>query len=143
MEPIAGRGGIVIVNDTYNANPQSLEVALRALAALRGSGRAVAVLGDMGELGDATAEAHAGAGRRVAELGLDRVVAIGEQAETTARAAREAGLAASQVLVVADGYSWNSGMAERTDDCLNWRQTANPSIPGMTTSSRTISGLSA
>ena len=45
-------GGKTLINDAYNANPRSMEVALETLAELKGKGRAIAVLGDMLELGD-------------------------------------------------------------------------------------------
>jgi UDP-N-acetylmuramoyl-tripeptide--D-alanyl-D-alanine ligase len=99
-QPVAGRlapralaGDIWIIDDSYNANPQSLEVALCALAGLERKGRAIAVLGDMGELGDRAADAHRAAGRRVAELGIDHLFAIGEHAQAMADAAIDAGLA--------------------------------------------------
>ena len=61
-EPVLGRlarvdlpGGAVLIDDTYNANPQSMEIALRLLAELSERGRSFAVIGDMGELGDTAA----------------------------------------------------------------------------------------
>jgi UDP-N-acetylmuramoyl-tripeptide--D-alanyl-D-alanine ligase len=95
MARLALPGGVTVLDDSYNANPQSMEVALRSLAALKGAGRGVAVLGDMGELGALAPEAHRAAGRLVAELGLDLLFALGERAEDVVAAAREAGLAAA------------------------------------------------
>lgn len=62
---VAGAGGITILDDCYNASPASMEAALATLAALKkgGSGRAIAVLGDMLELGGFEEEAHRGLGR--------------------------------------------------------------------------------
>jgi UDP-N-acetylmuramoyl-tripeptide--D-alanyl-D-alanine ligase len=102
MEPVALPRNIIVINDTYNANPQSMEVALRSLASLRGTSRGVAVLGDMGELGDTADEAHRAAGRLVAELGLDLLFALGPRAELTARGALDAGMAAERVHVGGD-----------------------------------------
>ena len=102
MEPVALPRNIIVINDTYNANPQSMEVALRSLASLRGTSRGVAVLGDMGELGEKADEAHRAAGRLVAELGLDLLFALGPRAELTARGALEAGMAAERVHVGGD-----------------------------------------
>jgi UDP-N-acetylmuramoyl-tripeptide--D-alanyl-D-alanine ligase len=102
MEPVALPRNIIVINDTYNANPQSMEVALRSLASLRGSSRGVAVLGDMGELGETADEAHRAAGRLVAELGLDLLFALGPRAEQTARGALDAGMAADRVHVGSD-----------------------------------------
>lgn len=102
MERLDLDGGRVVVNDTYNANPQSMENALRSLAALHGKGRAIAVLGDMGELGETAAAAHAAMGRLAAHLGLDLLVTLGENAALIADAARTAGLAPARVDHVPD-----------------------------------------
>jgi UDP-N-acetylmuramoyl-tripeptide--D-alanyl-D-alanine ligase len=82
----------VLIDDSYNANPQSMEVALRLLAGSDAAGRRVAVLGDMGELGAAAAEAHRATGRLAAELGIDLLVAVGGHAEEMAAAAAAAGM---------------------------------------------------
>ena len=68
----------LIIDDCYNANPQAMEAALEILAdtACR---RRVAVLGDMGELGPISRDAHLQVGRTTARLGLDAVIAIGTQ----------------------------------------------------------------
>ena len=92
-------GRIVVLDDSYNANPQSMEVALEALA--RCAGRRIAVLGDMGELGDSTDDAHGEAGRAAARLGIDFLVAVGEQAERVAAGARGEGLAAARIRTAA------------------------------------------
>ena len=99
--PVTGRlerrdlpDGVVVIDDSYNANPQSMEVALRILAR-SGSGRRVAVLGDMGELGDRAEKAHREAGRLSAQLGIDFLVAVGSHAPLVAAGARQAGLAAA------------------------------------------------
>jgi UDP-N-acetylmuramoyl-tripeptide--D-alanyl-D-alanine ligase len=99
MERLALPRNIILINDTYNANPQSMQVALESLAKLKGRSRGIAVLGDMGELGDAALEAHRTTGRRVAELGLDHLFALGRFAEKLAEAAVEAGMAADRVHV--------------------------------------------
>ena len=65
-------GGITVFDDSYNANPMSTEAALRSLAALpvATSGRRMAVLGEMAELGDISAHEHARIGRVAADLGI-------------------------------------------------------------------------
>lgn len=73
-------GGGLLINDAYNANPLSLTAALHALAARRGSGRTVAVLGEMAELGPDSSRWHAHTGRLAARLGLDLLVAVGPAA---------------------------------------------------------------
>jgi UDP-N-acetylmuramoyl-tripeptide--D-alanyl-D-alanine ligase len=85
-------GGVEILDDTYNANPDSVEAALRTLAALPCGGRRVAVLGRMGELGAFSEEGHARVGRVAGELGLDLVVGVGEEPADTVAAARAAGV---------------------------------------------------
>jgi UDP-N-acetylmuramoyl-tripeptide--D-alanyl-D-alanine ligase len=73
--------GAMLIDDSYNANPQSLEVALQLLADLSSAGRSFAVIGDMGELGDAASEAHRRAGAIAAELGIDFLYLLGARAE--------------------------------------------------------------
>jgi UDP-N-acetylmuramoyl-tripeptide--D-alanyl-D-alanine ligase len=104
FEPVHGRmeartlaGGVHVIDDSYNANPQSVDAALRSLARLRGAGRAFAVLGDMGELGAAAAAAHREAGALAAALRLDGLVAIGAHAEEIAAGARAAGMDPARV----------------------------------------------
>jgi len=75
--------GRIILDDCYNANPQSVTAALEVLAKTE-CDRQVAVLGDMGELGDLTNQAHYNMGALAAMLGIDYVVAIGEKASRIA-----------------------------------------------------------
>ncbi len=79
--------GVTILNDVYNANPTSMEAALRALAALRVGGRRVAVLGEMRELGAHAVEAHRAVGVLAGALGVDVLVGVGEGGATMAGAA--------------------------------------------------------
>jgi UDP-N-acetylmuramoyl-tripeptide--D-alanyl-D-alanine ligase len=80
--------GVLIIDDTYNANPESVAAALRAAMALRvGERRVVAVLGEMLELGEESADRHREIGRLAAELGVDLVVAVGEPAWPVAEGA--------------------------------------------------------
>lgn len=78
--------GLVVVNDAYNANPESVAAALRAVAAI-GNGRAVAVLGEMLELGEGSEAAHRRIGELALELGFARVVVVGEGARAVAEGA--------------------------------------------------------
>ena len=73
---ITQAAGALILGDVYNANPASMDAALLELQRLRGK-RAVAVLGDMLELGDYSEEAHRGLGRRLASLPVDIFIAVG------------------------------------------------------------------
>ena len=80
MEIIHLEGGKTLINDAYNANPRSMELALETLAEIKGKGRAIAVLGDMLELGDFTEEAHRQIGEKVEELSIDLLLTMGEKA---------------------------------------------------------------
>jgi UDP-N-acetylmuramoyl-tripeptide--D-alanyl-D-alanine ligase len=73
-------GGGVLINDAWNANPISMRAALEHLAAVAGSRRRVAVLGEMAELGEYSREGHAEVARAVREVDVDVLVAVGEQA---------------------------------------------------------------
>jgi UDP-N-acetylmuramoyl-tripeptide--D-alanyl-D-alanine ligase len=70
------RGSITVVNDAYNANPDSVEAALRSVAAM--PGRHIAVLGLMAELGSVEVAEHERIGRLAAELGFAAVVVVGD-----------------------------------------------------------------
>ncbi len=82
--------GTVLLNDSYNAAPSSMEGALGVLAGA--SGRKVAVLGDMLELGEAEEEFHRQVGHAAALSGASVLVAVGARSRAMAEAAREAGL---------------------------------------------------
>jgi UDP-N-acetylmuramoyl-tripeptide--D-alanyl-D-alanine ligase len=84
--------GIRVLDDCYNANADSMIAALQTLHDLPCAGRRLAVLGDMAELGSYSATAHRGVGRRAAELGVTRLLAVGQWASQTAEGARAAGL---------------------------------------------------
>jgi UDP-N-acetylmuramoyl-tripeptide--D-alanyl-D-alanine ligase len=89
-----------VLDDTYNANADSMLAALETLRAFPCRGRRVAVLGDMTELGESSGPAHAEVGRRAAEIGLDQLFAVGTRAAEMAAAARRGGL--GQVAEFAD-----------------------------------------
>lgn len=86
MEITERPDGVVVVNDAYNANPDSMRAALDALAAMTTAGRRWAVLGGMLELGADSDAEHTSAGRYAADRGIDRVVAVGEGARPIADA---------------------------------------------------------
>ena len=85
--------GVTVLDDTYNANADSMLAALRVLQELPGNGRRLAVLGDMAELGAQSESAHAEVGRCAAELGVGQLFTVGEMARAMATSARAAGLA--------------------------------------------------
>lgn len=68
-------GRFTVVNDSYNANPTSMEAALRTIAAM--PGRSYAILGEMAELGSITTEEHRRIGLLAADLGFEGVVTVG------------------------------------------------------------------
>ncbi|WP_028849044.1 UDP-N-acetylmuramoyl-tripeptide--D-alanyl-D-alanine ligase [Thermocrispum municipale] len=72
--------GVVILNDSYNANPESMRAALKALASMSRGRRSWAVLGEMAELGDASVSAHDEIGRLAVRLNISRLVVVGERA---------------------------------------------------------------
>lgn len=90
MELHERRDGVLVVNDAYNANPDSTRAAIEALAHLARNGRrGIAVLGYMAELGDIEAESHAEAGRLAARANAAVVVAVGAGAAPVLDGARE------------------------------------------------------
>ncbi|AYN41798.1 UDP-N-acetylmuramoyl-tripeptide--D-alanyl-D-alanine ligase [Streptomyces dangxiongensis] len=77
MEVTERPDGVTIVNDAYNANPESMRAALRALAAMGKGRRTWAVLGKMAELGDETLAEHDAVGRLAVRLNVSKLVAVG------------------------------------------------------------------
>ena len=100
MEVTERRDGVRVVNDAYNANPDSMAAALRAMVTMnprRGAddrpGRRVAVLGTMLELGPDSPTLHREVGELAGELGIDIVLSVGDEARSIAEGARSAGVA--------------------------------------------------
>jgi len=83
--------GMVFLDDSYNANPDSMVAALNALVAVPTPGKHVAVLGAMGELGEGAEAAHREVGETAARLGVDLVCTVGDAAEILGKAADAAG----------------------------------------------------
>lgn len=84
--------GVRFIDDSYNANPESMKAALHTLVELDADGKRIAVLGEMRELGEESARGHREVGETAAELGVDQLIAIGDMAAAIAEAARNAGL---------------------------------------------------
>ncbi len=81
MEVTTSPSGVIVVNDAYNANPESMRSALRSLAAMGESGgRTFAVLGEMRELGDDTVAEHDAIGRLAVRLHIARTICVGQGA---------------------------------------------------------------
>lgn len=75
MQSKSGRNGARVIDDTYNANPASVQAALEVLANCRG--KRIFVLGDLAELGDDTVELHRSIGAAVADAGIDALYSVG------------------------------------------------------------------
>jgi UDP-N-acetylmuramyl pentapeptide synthase len=88
--------GIQFIDDSYNANPDSMKAALRTLIELDADGRRIAVLGEMGELGKESDQGHREVGEAAAALGVDELIAVGATGAAIARAAKKAGLEKSR-----------------------------------------------
>jgi len=96
--PLTGRcvwrraGELLILDDTYNANPASVVAALETFTAGSAGRRRIVALADMLELGESAAHAHREAGRAVATSGADEFIGVGPNARGAVEAARDAGL---------------------------------------------------
>jgi UDP-N-acetylmuramoyl-tripeptide--D-alanyl-D-alanine ligase len=96
-------GGGLLIDDCYNANPQSTKAALLTLTHLvRGKGRAMAVLGDMLELGPTELDLHRDVGRFAAGAGLSLLVCFGARARAIGEGATEAGIPSKHVTYTED-----------------------------------------
>jgi UDP-N-acetylmuramoyl-tripeptide--D-alanyl-D-alanine ligase len=84
LERKRGLQGATVLDDTYNANPESMRAGFAVLA--RAAGKKLLVLGDMGELGAAAAALHTELGAAARAAGIDRLFALGEQSKQTAAA---------------------------------------------------------
>jgi UDP-N-acetylmuramoyl-tripeptide--D-alanyl-D-alanine ligase len=131
MEVVRSAAGLTVINDAYNANPESVRAALQTLVAMAGgadraggasetggaggagetsgaggagggAGRSWAVLGPIGELGDQSGDAHRELGRLVARLGVDRLVVVGEDARALYQGARQAHVSGEEPVFVPD-----------------------------------------
>jgi UDP-N-acetylmuramoyl-tripeptide--D-alanyl-D-alanine ligase len=113
METFENPGGVVVVNDAYNANPESMAAALKAARWIARDRRLAAVLGHMAELGPIADDAHERLGELVVRVGVDRLVTVGETAEAIARAAIREGQLPGDVASYA-------GAREAADDVRRW-----------------------
>lgn len=94
--------GVQFIDDSYNANPESMRAALATLAELETEGRRIAVLGEMAELGAESERGHREVGEAAASLKIDELIAIGGTASAIADAAQKAGLEKSRTVTSAD-----------------------------------------
>ena len=91
--------GVTVVDDAYNANPDSMAASLATFTAMHVTGRRIAVLGDMLELGDYARASHEGVGELAAASGLDKLVCVGDLSRSIASAAVSAGMDEGMVTV--------------------------------------------
>lgn len=105
FKPVSGRlhvvqadNGINIIDDTYNANPQSMVAAIATYVAVRKSGRGFMVFGDMLELGEQAAALHHHVGIVAGEAGAERIYAHGHHAASLVEGAISAGMNAENVM---------------------------------------------
>lgn len=104
MDVVTRHDGVTVINDSYNANPESMRAAIAALgytAAGRPDARAVAVLGEMNELGIQSAQAHREVGGQLAKYHVDNLIVVG-QSEPCAALADEARRRGIQTVQVPD-----------------------------------------
>ena len=105
MEVRQAPGGLTVVNDAYNANPESVRAALEALRHMARGRRAFAVLGQMAELGEESRASHEEAGALAAGTGVTGLIVVGAEAEPIIDGARAADGWRGEVIGVPDGPS--------------------------------------
>lgn len=113
---VVSHNGVTFLNDAYNANPHSMAAALRTLKSMACSGKKVAVLGDMFELGEISTSAHAEVGALAADVPVNFLLLLGEHAAETSRGAQEAGMAATGI-VIGESYAALAAMLADTVTC--------------------------
>lgn len=121
QEVLRARGGFTVINDAYNASPDSMRASLATFASQAVAGRRIAVLGDMGELGDYADACHRGVGQAAAEAHLDKLVCVGELAALIAEGAADAGMDPARIVgarTVADVLEELDGRLEPGDAVL-------------------------
>jgi UDP-N-acetylmuramoyl-tripeptide--D-alanyl-D-alanine ligase len=97
MMPRRGAGSVTLIDDTYNASPQSMRVALQCLGHTPVTGRRLAVLGDMLELGDRSPALHEEVGVLVAQSGVHALITFGPLAQYIAQGAQDAGMSPAAI----------------------------------------------
>jgi UDP-N-acetylmuramoyl-tripeptide--D-alanyl-D-alanine ligase len=116
MEVHQRADGVTVINDAYNANPESVRAALDALAHLARDGRGFAVLGHMAELGDTSRASHEDIGEyaaRIGDTGLAGLIAVGEEAAPLLAGARRVRSWTGEALAAPDGAAALELLANR------------------------------
>jgi UDP-N-acetylmuramyl pentapeptide synthase len=99
MAVVETRRGVYVIDDTYNANPGSMEAAIRTLVFLKGKNRGVLAAGDMLELGEQSRQLHEKIGRLAAEMGVAKIFLTGREVESLAEGARLAGMRSGDIVL--------------------------------------------
>jgi UDP-N-acetylmuramoyl-tripeptide--D-alanyl-D-alanine ligase len=116
MEVHQRADGVTVINDAYNANPESVRAAIDALVHLAQGGRAFAVLGHMAELGGTSRASHEDIGEyagRIGDSGLAGLIAVGEEAAPLLDGARRVSSWTGEALAVPDGAAALELLANR------------------------------
>lgn len=92
MDIINLESGVKLINDVYNANPESMKAAIDVLQSLKSNGRSICILGDMLELGDLSSKEHYEIGRYAVLSGVDILIAVGSFSEDMKRGAQASGM---------------------------------------------------
>jgi UDP-N-acetylmuramoyl-tripeptide--D-alanyl-D-alanine ligase len=121
MEVLPGLD-VTVINDAYNASPDSMAAALKTLAQItRGRGRAIAVLGEMSELGPLSAEEHERIGLLAVRLNIDQLVVVGTGAKILHMSAAAQGSWDGETLFVEtpdEAYELVEGLLQAGDTVL-------------------------
>ncbi len=99
---ISDMGGVTVISDCYNAAPESMRAALDTLTSLSVSGKRIAVLGDMRELGEDSDKMHAEIGKYLVTKGIDVLLTLGESGAVIAESAISCGMSPSAVFAQKD-----------------------------------------
>jgi UDP-N-acetylmuramoyl-tripeptide--D-alanyl-D-alanine ligase len=105
--------GVTVINDAYNANPESVRAALQALSHLARDGRAFAILGHMAELGAVSRVSHEDVGEFAARADLAGLIAVGEEAAPLLAGARRVRSWTGEALAVPDGAAALEALANQ------------------------------
>ncbi len=116
MEVTRRPDGVIVVNDAYNANPESVRAAIDALAVLARGHRAFAVLGQMTELGGQAEALHEAAGEQAARAGVAGVIVVGEQATPILTGAKAVPTWQGELLQVPDAAAAMRALDNRLAD---------------------------
>ncbi len=134
--------GLQILDDSYNANPDSMVAALKTLAGMPTTGRRIAVLGRMGELGETSEVGHRRVGDAVASERIDHLITVGSEAGYIAENARAGGLRAVTTVADLAEAAQRLGEVAQADDLVlikGSRSAAMENILSALTSGRTLS----